>query len=128
MGVAPEQFAADIHWTHVFVPVSQAEVAPVHLVALVAVHWTQAPVAAQAVRAGLFKAEHSVSAAHARHFSAVPQIGVEPEQFDGEVHCTQVLVLVSQTEIAPVHEALDVAVHCTHWPSVRHAGRTAFLA
>ena len=42
-------------------------------------------------------------------------------------HWTQVLVLVSQAEVVPVQEALDVAVHCTHRPSDPQAGKAALL-
>ena len=111
MGVAPEQVAFVRHWTHLLLVVLQTLVAPMHLVLFVAVHCTQAPVAAQAARAGSLKAKHSVSAAHAWHLSVVPQMGVAPEQVAAEVHCTQALFLVSQTEVVPMQEALDLAVH-----------------
>jgi len=111
IGVAPEQYAAEVHWTQLFVVVSQAGVVPVHFVAFVAVHWTQAPLAAQEARAGSFNPVQSVSTAHAWHLSVAPQMGVAPEQLVAATHWTQVLVLVSQAEVVPVQEALDVAVH-----------------
>jgi hypothetical protein len=123
IGFVPEQVAFVRHCTQAFVVVLQTFVAPVHLVALVAVHWTQAPVVAQAARRGSLRDAHSVSGAHAWHFSLVPQIGVAPEQVAADVHCTQVFVAVSHAGVAPVHAvAAVVAVHCTHWPSARHAG------
>jgi hypothetical protein len=115
MGFAPEHVALAKHSTQAFVVVLQTLVAPVHLVALVAVHWTHAPVVAQAARAGSFNAAHSGSAAHAWHFSVVPQIGFDPEQVAAEVHSTQVYVVVSHAGAVPVHAvAAVVAVHCTH--------------
>ena len=45
MGVAPEQFKAVKHWTHLLVVVSQTGVAPEQLV--LAVHWTHAPAVEQ---------------------------------------------------------------------------------
>jgi hypothetical protein len=128
IGFAPEQAAFVRHSTHAFVVVLQTLVAPVHLVALVAVHCTQAPVVAQAARAGSFKTAHSVSPTQAWHFSVVPQIGVAPEQVAAEVHCTQVFVVVSHAGVAPVHAVVAVvAVHCTHWPSARQAGSATFF-
>ena len=44
-GVVPPQFAFDVHGTHVAVATLQAGVAPVHLVALLAEHCAQAPLA-----------------------------------------------------------------------------------
>jgi hypothetical protein len=65
MGVSPAQVEFVRHWTHLLLVVLQTAVAPVHLVELVAVHCTHAPVAVHAARAGSFKAAHSVSAAQA---------------------------------------------------------------
>jgi hypothetical protein len=110
----------------VFVVVSQAGVVPVHFVALVAVHWTQAPLAAQAARAGSLNLAHSASPAHAWHLSVVPQMGVVPEQLVTEIHWTQVLVFVSQAEVVPVQEALDVAVHWTHRPLAPQVGKAGY--
>jgi hypothetical protein len=103
-------------------------VVPVHLLLLVAVHCTQAPLAAHATWAGSFRPAQSGSVAHAWHFSLVPQIGVAPVQLAEVMHWTQVLVVRSQAGVAPMHDALDVvAVHCTHWPSERHAARAVFF-
>lgn len=58
----------------------------------------------------------------------VPQIGFAPVQLIEVVHWTQVLVVVSHAGFAPVHAvAAVVAVHCTHWPSERQAGREALF-
>jgi hypothetical protein len=111
IGFVPEQVAFVRHCTQALVVVLQTAVVPVHLVAFVAVHWTHAPVVAQAVRAGSLRVAHSVSAAHAWHFSAVPQSGVVPAQFAEDVHCTQVFVVVSQAGVPPMHVAAVVAVH-----------------
>jgi hypothetical protein len=128
IGFAPEQVAFVRHWTQAFVVVLHTLVVPVHLVAFVVEHCTQAPVAAHAARRGSFKAVHSVSAAHAWHFSVIPQIGVVPEHVAAEVHCTHVFVVVSHARVAPVHAvAAVVAVHCTHWPSTRQAGKSEFF-
>jgi hypothetical protein len=129
MGVVPEQVALVRHWTHLLVVVLQTEVLPVHLVLLLAVHWTQAPPAAHATRFASFNPAQSLSPAQAWHLSLLPHIGVVPLQLAAEVHWTQVLVVVSQAGVAPAHDvATVVAVHWTHWPSARHAGRAALLA
>jgi hypothetical protein len=108
--------------------VLQTVVVPVHFVMLVAVHCTQAPPAAHATRAGSFRLAQSGSAAHAWHFSLLPQIGVAPAQLAKVVHWTQVFVVRSQAGAVPIHDVLAVVtVHCTHWPSVRHAARAAFF-
>jgi hypothetical protein len=128
LGLVPEQVAFVRHCTHALVVVLQTLVVPVHLVELVAVHCTQAPVVAQAARAGSFKTAHSVSPAHAWHFSVDPQIGFAPEQVAADVHSTHEFVVVSHAGAAPAHAvAAVVAVHCTHWPSARHAGKATFF-
>ena len=127
MGDVPEQVLFVRHCTHLFVVVLQTVVVPVHFVLLVAVHWTQAPVVTQATRVGSFKAAHSVSAAHAWHFSLVPQIGVAPEQYAAEVHWTQLFVVVSQAGVVPVHFVAFVAVHWTQAPLAAQAARARSL-
>ena len=127
MGLVPEQVALVRHCTHLFAVVLQTEVLPVHFELLVAVHWTQAPLAAHAALFASLSPAQSLSAAQAWHLSLLPQMGATPLQLAAEVHWTQMLVLVSQAGVAPVHEAAAVAVHCTHWPSARQAGRAAFL-
>jgi hypothetical protein len=115
IGVAPVQVAFVRHWTHLLVVVLQTAVLPTHLVASVLVHCTHAPLAAQAARVGSLRPVQSASTTHAWHFSLVPQIGADPPQLAEVVHWTQVLVVVSQTGAAPVHDVLAVvAVHWTH--------------
>jgi hypothetical protein len=128
IGVEPEQVAFVRHCTHVLIVTLQTLVVPPHLVALVAVHCTQAPPAAQATRAGSFRPAQSGSVAHAWHFSLIPQIGVAPVQLAEVMHWTQVFVVMSQAGVVPMHDVLAVvAVHCTHCPSERHAARVGFL-
>ena len=128
IGVVAEQVVFVRHWTHLLLVVLQTAVVPVHLLLLVAVHWTQAPPAAHATRAGSFRPAQSGSVAHAWHFSLVPQIGVAPAQLAEVVHWTQAFVVRSQAGVVPMHDALAVvAVHCTHWPSERHAARAVFF-
>jgi hypothetical protein len=128
MGAVPAQVVFVRHCTHLLLVVLQTLVAPAHFVLFVLVHCTHAPLVAHATRTESLSPAQSVSAAHAWHFSLVPQIGVAPEQSAAVVHPTQVLVVVSHAGVAPVHEVLTVvAVHCTHCPSDRQAGRAAFL-
>jgi hypothetical protein len=128
IGVVPEHVPFVRHWAHLLVVVLHTVVVPVHFVLLAAVHWTQAPPVAQATRAGSFNPAQSASPAHALHFSSAPQMGVGPMHVAAEVHWTQVLVVVSQAGVVPMHDVLaEVAVHWTHWPSARQAGRTAFF-
>ena len=108
MGVLPEQLVFVRHCTHLLLVVLQSAVVPVHWVLFEAVHWTQAPLAAQAERAGSLKALQSPSPVQAWHLLLLPQTGVAPLQLAAEVHWTQVLVAVSHTGVAPPHDALDV--------------------
>lgn len=114
MGVAPEHVVFVRHWTHLLVVALQTDVVPVHLVLFELVHCTHAPPVAHAARAGSFSPTQSASPAHPWHFSLVPQTGVAPVQFAEVVQPTQVFVVVSQAGVAPVHDVLVVAVHCTH--------------
>jgi hypothetical protein len=123
IGVAPEQFAADVHCTQRLSLASHTGVAPVHAVPFVAVQSTHAPPGAQAPRAASAKPAQSVSAAHAWHLSLVPQMGVAPAQLAAVVHCTQAFTLASQTGVPPVHLVAFVAVHCTQAPLIAHATR-----
>jgi hypothetical protein len=87
-GVVPPQFAFEVQGTQVAVGRSQAGVAPVHLVALVAEQTPQAP--------------------------EVWQAGVAPPQSVSFAHERQVCVAVLQTGAVPPHWAFDV--HGTHVP------------
>jgi hypothetical protein len=127
IGVVPTQLSSVRHCTHLFVAGLHTVVAPVHLLLLFAVHCTHAPPAAHAARAGSFSAAHSSSAPQASHLSSLPQIGVLPLQFAADVHCTQALVVVSHTGVAPPH--VEAVLHCAHWPSTtRHTGSAALFA
>jgi hypothetical protein len=108
MGVAPEQLVLARHCTHLFVAVLQTAVGPAHWAPLEAVHWTQAPLAAHAERAGSLRALQSPSPAQAWHLLLLPHRGVASLQLAADVHWTQVLVVVSHTGVAPPHDALDV--------------------
>jgi hypothetical protein len=107
-GVTPEQLVLVRHCTHLLVAVLQRAVEPAHWVLFEVVHWTQAPLAAQAERAGSLRAPHSLSPAQAWHLLLVPHRGVVPLQLAAEVHWTQVFVAVSHTGVAPPQDALEV--------------------
>jgi hypothetical protein len=111
------------HCAHAFVVVLQTLVAPVHFEELAAVHCTQAPLAAHAVRWLSPRVAQSASPPHGWHFSVDPQMGVVPKQLVEDVHWTQVLVAPSQTGFAPVQLAVLAAVHSTHAPVAAHAAR-----
>jgi hypothetical protein len=85
IGVVPEQLAFARHCTHLFAVVLHTGVAPVHLALLAAVHCTQAPLAAHAVRAGSLRPAQSPSPAQAWHFSPL-QTGVAPLQSMADMH------------------------------------------
>src|ERR1017187_729731 len=76
IGVAPVQLAEVMHWTQVFVVVSQAGVVPMHdVLAVVAMHCTHCPSERHAARAGFF-VWHCNSVAQATQvFLVVSQIG-----------------------------------------------------
>jgi hypothetical protein len=117
--IAEHSLSAE-HLRHVFVAVAQIGVVPEQV--LLSVHWTHAPVEAQAVCP--VNPEQSAAVAHPRHvLVAVAQIGVEPEHVAFVRHCTHLLVVVLQTLSAPMHLVLFVAVHCTQAPVVAHAAR-----
>jgi hypothetical protein len=107
-GVAPEQLVLVRHCTHLLVTVLHKAVAPAHWALFEAVHWTQAPLAAHAERAGSLRAPHSLSPAQAWHLLLLPHRGVVPLQLAAEVHWTQVFVAVSHTGVAPPQDALEV--------------------
>jgi hypothetical protein len=119
MGVVPPQFAFDVQGTQVALAVSQAGVAPLHLVAFVAEHCPQAPLPWHAgVALG-----HSESPAQARQvWLVVLQTGVEPPHWALEVQGTHVPVPVKHTGVAPEHWAVFVAEHCAHAPLAWQAG------
>lgn len=96
------------HLRQVFVEVAQMGVVPEHV--LLSVHWTQAPLAAQAGRP--VNEAQSLPPVHPRQvLVVVPQIGVVPEHVLFVRHCTHLLVVVLHTVVAPVHFVLLVAVH-----------------
>jgi hypothetical protein len=118
-GLVPPQFAFEMQGTQVALAVSQAGIAPVHIVVFVAEHWAQAPLPWQAgVAAG-----HSASAAQVRHVCVAPlQIGVVPEQLPLFKQLTHVLVAVKQNGVPPVHAVALVTEHCPQAPLASHAG------
>jgi hypothetical protein len=118
-GVEPPHCAFEVHGTHVPVAVSQAGVAPLHLVAFVAEHWPQAPLPWQAgVALG-----HSPSPAQARQvWVVVLQTGVVPPQFASLRQVTHVPVVVKQSGVVPEHLVVFVAEHWPHAPDAWHAG------
>ena len=73
MGVAAGHVAAVKHCTHLFVVVSHSRVAPEQV--LLSVHWTHAPAAEHAERAGSARAAHCSEAVQAVHLPAAEQIG-----------------------------------------------------
>jgi hypothetical protein len=82
----PPHCALDVHGTQVPLLAKQAGVAPLHLVALVAEHWPQAPHGSQAGVAPL----HSLSPPQARQVCVdVLQMGVLPPHWAFDVHGTQ---------------------------------------
>ena len=96
------------HLRQAFVAVAQMGVVPEQVV--LSLHWTQAPVAMQAVCPG--NHAQSLATAQARQvLKAVAQMGAVPEQLVLVRHCTQVFVVVLHRAAVPVHFALLVAVH-----------------
>ena len=122
MGVVPEQPAPVRHCTHLFVVVSQTGVAPEQV--LFPVHWTQAPLVAQAGTAG-FLVAHWLGVLQAVQTFAV-QMGVSPEHPALVKHWTHLFVVVSQTGVAP--EQVLLSVHWTHVPVAEQAGVVGLLA
>ena len=107
-GLLPPHWASERHGTQVAVGVKQTGVAPLHLVALVAEHWAQAPLPWQAgVALG-----HSASEPQARQaWVVVLQTGVAPPHWAFEMQGTQVPVVVKQTGVAPEQAVALVAEH-----------------
>jgi hypothetical protein len=119
-GPTPEHSLSAEHLRQVFVVVAQIGVVPVHV--LLSVHWTQAPLVAQAVCPA--NVEQSLAFVQPRQvLVAVAQIGVEPEQVALVRHCTHVLLVTLQTVVVPPHLMAFVAVHCTQAPPAAHATR-----
>jgi hypothetical protein len=104
MGVPPEQLALVRHCTHLFVVVSHFGVAPEQVES--SVHWTQAPVVAQAGFVAS-AALHCAAVAQAPQVWAL-QMGVVPEQLALVRHCTHLFAAVSHTGVAPEHVELSV--------------------
>ena len=119
-GPTPEHSLSAEHLRQAFVVVAQIGVVPAH--ELLSVHWTQAPLVAQAVCPA--NEEQSLAFEQPRQvFVAVAQIGVEPEQVALVRHCTHMLLVTLQTLVVPLHLMAFVAVHCTHAPPAAHATR-----
>ena len=122
MGVAPEHPALVRHATHLLVAVSQTGVLPEQV--LLSVHWTQVPLAEQAGAAG-FLARHWAGVLQTVQTFAV-QMGVAAGHPALVRHATHLLVVVSQTGVAP--EQVLLSVHCTQMPVAEQAGVAEFLA
>ena len=106
-------WAFEVQGTHVALAVSQAGVAPLHWLALVAEHWAQAPLPWHAGVAP----PHSPSPAQARQaWVVVLQTGVVPPHCAFDVQGTQVAVGVKQTGVAPLHLVALVAEHWAQAP------------
>ena len=73
MGEGAGQVALVRQATHLFVVVSHSGVAPKQV--LLSVHWTHAPAAEHAARAGSARAEHCAEAVQTVHLPAAEQIG-----------------------------------------------------
>jgi hypothetical protein len=90
---------------------------------------TQVPAVEQNVRAGSFKPVHCATVVQAVH-APPAQIGADAGQVALFKHWTHLLVLVSQSGVAP--EQVEVSIHWTQAPVVAHAGwfvsRTAHWA
>jgi hypothetical protein len=107
-GVVPEQLALLEHWTHTAAAVSQAGVAPVHLLVFVAEHWPHAPENWHAGVAPL----HSPSQPHARHVCVpVSHTGFVPEQLALVMHSTHSPTAALHAGVAPMHWVAFVAEH-----------------
>jgi hypothetical protein len=117
MGVAPEHCELAVQPTHLLVVVSQTGAVPEQSV--LAVHCTHWPSARHEGAAG-FLAAHWLAVVQAAQVSAAEQMGAVAGQVVLVVQPTHLLLLVSQTGVAPEHWVL--LVHWTHWPSARHAG------
>ena len=144
-GVVPPHCAFDVHGTHVALDTSQAGVAPVHLVALVAEQIPQAPLdwqagvapphslsplqARQTRNAGSQTGVEPPQSAFARQpthdFVEVLQTGVAPEHWLLFRHCTQVAVEVSQMGVEPPHRPMLVAEQAPEAPLDWQAGALA---
>jgi hypothetical protein len=108
-----------VHGTQVAVGVKHTGVAPLHLVALVAEHWAQAPLPWQAgVALG-----HSASEPQARQaWVVVLHTGVAPPHCAFEIQGTQVAIGVKQTGVVPEHAVAFVAEHWAQAPLPWQAG------
>lgn len=122
MGVAPEQPALDRHCTHLFVVVSQTGVVPEQV--LFSVHCTQVPLPEHAGAAALLAAHWLAVLQTVQTLAA--QMGVTAGQVALDTHATHLLVVVSQTGVAP--EQVLFSVHCTQAPLAEQAGAAGFLS
>ena len=120
MAAATHSLSA-VHPRQVFVAVAQMGVVPEQVP--LSVHWTQAPLLAQAGVAG-FLAAHWAAVVQAAQVLFV-QMGVVPEQPALFRHCTHLFVVVSQKGVEP--EQVLFSVHCTQAPLVAQAGVALFL-
>lgn len=122
-GVVPEQSASVLQRTQRLVSGLQTPMEGVHALALLGVHWTQAPALGPKVAHAGVAPPHWLSAVQGpqRRVERL-QMGVLPEHSALELHWTQVLVVVLHTGVAPVHARLLLAVHCTHPRPAMQAG------
>lgn len=118
-GVAPPQLELVRHWAQALVLVSQTPVGSPQSV--FEVHCTHRPVAAHAARRGSLSTAHWAADVQPVQTLFV-QMGVVPAHWLLVRHCTQLLVVGSQTGVAPLQSLL--AVHCTHAPAVEQAARS----
>lgn len=123
MGAAPEQLALVTQATQVFVAVSQTGVVPGHVE--LSMHWTQAPVAEQAARAGSL-ARHSAELAQTPHTWAGEQMGAAAGHVPLVRHSTHLPAATSQTGAAA--EQVELSAHCTHAPVAEQTGRAGSMA
>jgi hypothetical protein len=99
----------------------QTGVAPEQV--LLSVHWTHAPLAAQAESAASTLA-HCPGLVQPTHVCDAEQMGVVPEQWLLVRHCTHLLAAVSQTGLLPGQ--VELSVHSTQAPLAAHAGRAGW--
>jgi hypothetical protein len=132
----PVHSAFVLHWTHRFAVTSQTGVPPVHAAMLVAEHWVHLPAFAPVLmHAGAAAVVHAAgvpaprSPSHGMQVPAALQIGVAPEHWSLESHCTHVWLVSLHAGFAPTQSTLSVFVHSTHLPvstpPLTHAGLVA---
>jgi hypothetical protein len=140
--VAPEQLVLAVHWTHapaveqtgwftsmpahweelvhaMHVPLLEQMGLVAGQVALVR-HPTQVPLVEQKVRVGSLRAVHCAAVVQAAYKHHSVQMGALAGHVVLFKHWTHLLVLVSQSGVAP--EQVEVSMHWTQAPVVAHAG------